>query len=87
MLSKKLLSIVGCGCVALSAYATEKKEVAQRPNILFILSDEHAGSATRADGGINVQLPPTPNIDVIGLDGAIKHNWYYNNSISGLRTA
>ena len=83
MRNNKILSILGCGWLALSAYATGTKEAAQRPNILFILADDHACAGISAYGGINAQLAPTPNIDAIGLNGAIMHNMYCTNSISG----
>ena len=35
----------------------------ERPNILFILSDDHARTAISAYGGINAELAPTPHID------------------------
>ena len=34
-----------------------------KPNILFILSDDHARTAISAYGGINAAIAPTPNID------------------------
>ena len=46
--------------------AAGKKQVAEKPNILFILADDHARTAISAYGGINSKLAPTPNIDAIG---------------------
>ena len=54
-----------------------------RPNILFILSDDHAKSAISAYGGINAEIAPTPNIDKIAGDGAIFRNMICTNAISG----
>ena len=71
MRSKQLLSIMGCGLAALSSCAAGKKQVAEKPNILFILADDHARTAISAYGGINSKLAPTPNIDAIGENGAI----------------
>ncbi|HAS84267.1 MAG TPA: sulfatase [Verrucomicrobia bacterium] len=49
-----------------------------RPNILFIMSDDHAAQAISAYGcGIN----QTPNIDRIAAKGAILNHCYVNNSI------
>ena len=83
MRSKQLLSIMGCGLAALSSCAAGKKQVAEKPNILFILADDHARTAISAYGGINSKLAPTPNIDAIGENGAIMQNMLCTNSISG----
>ena len=37
-----------------------------RPNILFIMSDDHACNAISAYGGRLAKVAPTPNIDQIG---------------------
>ena len=48
------------------------------PNILFIMSDDHAAQAISAYGhGIN----QTPNIDRIGTEGARLNHCYVTNSI------
>ncbi|HML69955.1 MAG TPA: sulfatase [Macellibacteroides fermentans] len=78
------LSLLGCGLATFSAYPSNvKKQKADRPNIIFILSDDHARTAISAYGGINAQLAPTPNIDAIGHDGVIMRNMLCTNSISG----
>ena len=82
MKTLNVLPVLGCGLVVLSACTQEKKE-AERPNILFILSDDHSRAAVSAYGGINAKLAPTPNIDAIGHDGAIMQNMLCTNSISG----
>ena len=82
MKTLNVLPVLGCGFVVLSACTQEKKE-AERPNILFILSDDHSRAAVSAYGGINAKLAPTPNIDAIGHDGAIMQNMLCTNSISG----
>ena len=49
-----------------------------QPNILFIMSDDHAAQAISAYGhGIN----HTPNIDRIGQNGARLDHCYVTNSI------
>ncbi|MFT4205320.1 MAG: sulfatase [Chitinophagaceae bacterium] len=53
---------------------------ANRPNIIFILSDDHAYQATSAYGNKWVQ---TPNIDRIARDGALLENNFVANSICG----
>jgi len=55
----------------------------KRPNIIFILSDDHAKPAISAYGGINAKLAPTPNIDQIANEGVLFNNMLCTNSISG----
>ena len=50
----------------------------ERPNILFIFSDDHAFQAISAYGS---KINRTPNIDRIGAKGAILDNCYCCNSI------
>lgn len=77
-----LLPALGCGLAVLPA-CSQEKGAQERPNILFILADDHSRAAISAYGGINAQLAPTPNIDAIGRDGAIMQNMLCTNSISG----
>ncbi len=79
MRATNLLAIVG----ALPFMACQDNKQQERPNILFILSDDHATSAISAYGGINAQLAPTPNIDNIAKDGILMQNMLCTNSISG----
>ena len=50
----------------------------QRPNILFIMSDDHAEQAISAYGS---QLIQTPNIDRIAKEGMLFNNSFVTNSI------
>ncbi|MDD4144819.1 MAG: sulfatase-like hydrolase/transferase, partial [Prolixibacteraceae bacterium] len=55
-----------------------KKQEAERPNILFIMSDDHAYQAISAYGyGLN----ETPNIDRLANEGAIFTRANVTNSI------
>lgn len=56
---------------------------AERPNIVFIFSDDHAQNAISAYGGLLEAVAPTPNIDRIGDDGVIFTRSYCCNSICG----
>jgi len=70
--SISLLVLIACG-TKLSQKSTEKP-----PNILFIMSDDHAYQAVSAYGyGLN----NTPNIDRIAKEGAIFHKGFVSNSI------
>lgn len=56
---------------------------AERPNILFLFSDDHALNAISAYGGPLKDLAPTPNLDRIAKEGAIFTRSYCGNSICG----
>ena len=56
---------------------------AERPNILFIFSDDHALNAISAYGGRLAEVAPTPNIDRIANEGALFRNSFCANSICG----
>lgn len=56
---------------------------AQRPNILFIFSDDHALRAISAYGGRLAGVAPTPNIDRIAAEGMLFRNSFCGNSICG----
>jgi arylsulfatase A-like enzyme len=55
----------------------------QRPNNLWIYSDDHAQNAVSAYGGRLAELAPTPNIDRIAREGVIFRNSFVTNSICG----
>jgi len=52
-----------------------------RPNILFIMSDDHAAHAIGAYGGRLARLNPTPVIDTLARDGMLLENVFVTNSI------
>lgn len=52
-----------------------------RPNVLFIMSDDHAAHAIGAYGGRLASLNPTPHIDRIAKEGALLKNCFVINSI------
>src|SRR3970040_1524571 len=54
-----------------------------RPNIIYIMSDDHAYQAISAYGGALKDLAPTPNIDRIARDGIRFDRCLVTNSISG----
>ncbi len=53
------------------------------PNIIFIMSDDHATQAISAYGHPISQLASTPNIDRIAQNGALFKNAFCTNSICG----
>ena len=60
-----------------------KLEDEQRPNIIFIMSDDHAYQAISAYGGRLADVAPTPNIDRIADDGMLFNRCLVTNSICG----
>ncbi len=69
--------------MALSAFGTQQPAAAatDRPNILFIMSDDHAAHAIGAYGGRLAALNPTPNIDRLAREGMRLTNVFCTNSI------
>ncbi|WDE99453.1 sulfatase [Lentisphaera profundi] len=53
----------------------------QKPNILFIMSDDHTKQAIGAYGSRLAQLNPTPNIDYLAKNGMRFDQVFCNNSI------
>jgi arylsulfatase A-like enzyme len=62
---------------------TETKATAQRPNILFLFSDDHAIKSISAYGGPLADVAPTPSIDQLARQGAVFLNSFCANSICG----
>ena len=56
---------------------------AERPNIIFLFSDDHALQAISAYGGRFKDIAPTPNIDRLAKQGAVFERSYCTNSICG----
>ena len=54
---------------------------AERPNILYIMSDDHAAHAISAYGSRLAKIAPTPNIDRLAKEGALFSNAFCTNSI------
>ncbi|MCO8125246.1 sulfatase [Stieleria sp. TO1_6] len=67
--------LASCGSFAAAQSA------GQRPNILYIMSDDHAAHAISAYGGRLAQIAPTPNIDRLANEGALFENAFCTNSI------
>ncbi len=53
----------------------------QRPNIIFIFSDDHTTQAVGAYGGPLAALNPTPNLDRLADQGMLFRNAFVTNSI------
>ena len=57
--------------------------VTERPNIVFIMSDDHAVSAVSAYNDWLSKVAPTPNIDRIAENGMLMTRTFNTNSICG----
>ena len=64
--------------IALSALMVVTAHDADRPNIIFIMSDDHAAHAISAYGS---RVNQTPNIDRLAREGALLTNVFATNSI------
>ena len=53
----------------------------KRPNILYIMSDDHASNAISAYGSRLKDIAPTPNIDRIAKEGILMENVFCTNAI------
>jgi len=69
---------LAAGCSGVSQAASAKK---QSPNILFIMSDDHAAHAISAYGSRLAKVAPTPNIDRLADEGLLFENCFCTNSI------
>jgi arylsulfatase A-like enzyme len=58
-------------------------KIDQKPNIIYIMSDDHAFQAISAYGGPLKDLAPTPNIDRIAANGMRFNRCLVTNSICG----
>lgn len=54
---------------------------ASQPNILFLMSDDHAAHALGAYGGRLAELDPTPALDKLASEGMTFENAFVTNSI------
>jgi arylsulfatase A-like enzyme len=70
---------LGIGLLLASSVVAQQN----RPNILFLFSDDHAVNAISAYGGPLATVAPTPNIDRIAREGAVFLNSFCANSICG----
>ena len=71
------LASLGSLCLA------EPERPIERPNILFIFSDDHATDAIGAYDGRLKSVDPTPAIDKLAAQGMVMRNSFCTNSICG----
>ncbi|HAV64712.1 MAG TPA: acetylglucosamine-6-sulfatase [Verrucomicrobiales bacterium] len=73
-------SIFSLAC-ALVVGAVSTTNAADQPNILFIMSDDHAAHAIGAYGGRLAVLNPTPTLDRLAHEGVLMKNAFCVNAI------
>jgi arylsulfatase A-like enzyme len=71
------------GFTAISPVLNSQTYPQQRPNIIYIMSDDHAYQAISSYGGALKDVAPTPNIDRIAANGMRFNRCLVTNSISG----
>jgi len=76
----KLASCAALCAVALAAWPA-RADKPPRPNILYVMSDDHAAHAIGAYGSRLAKLNPTPVIDTLARDGILLTNVFCTNSI------
>lgn len=81
-------AVLLAGVIACGRQASEPNPapVVERPNIVFILADDHAAHAISAYQAVlkyGVKLPSTPNLDRLASDGMLFVNSFVTNSICG----
>ncbi|MCX6328951.1 MAG: sulfatase [Bacteroidia bacterium] len=78
-----LSALTALGISSFALTSCSQSGMHQRPNIIYIMSDDHAYQAISAYGGILKDLAPTPNIDRITREGMRFDRCLVTNSISG----
>jgi len=62
-------------------WAARKANRSKVPNILYIMSDDHAAHAISAYRSRLAKVAPTPNIDRLANEGILFENCFCTNSI------
>src|SRR5262249_53914813 len=65
-------------CLALTVLTPAAQSAQKRPNILYIMADDHAAHAISAYGS---KINKTPNIDRLAKEGMLMSNCFVTNSI------
>ncbi|MDO6518782.1 sulfatase family protein [Zobellia uliginosa] len=79
MKSKPIL--LSLGIVFILAVYNVNAQNNKKPNIIYIMSDDHTSQAIGAYGGRLAELNPTPNIDKLAKEGMLFENTFCTNSI------
>ncbi len=82
-MKKQFYFAVGLVLISLTVFSckTSVKEEPQRPNILFIMADDHTSQAWGIYGGVLEVYVHTPNIKRLAEEGCVLNNCLVSNSI------
>lgn len=83
---RRLRIAAGALAAGLLAHGGAATAQSERPNIVFLLADDHAAhalSAYRSHLPYGARLPPTPNLDRLSASGMLFTNAFVTNSICG----
>ena len=72
--------IVSIICV-ICFISCQSEQISQKPNIIFMMSDDHAAPAISAYQGFLADAFKTPNIDRLADEGMMFKNTFCTNSI------
>ena len=67
--------------ISLTAASLLQAATPSKPNIIFIMSDDHTSQAIGAYGGRLAELNPTPTIDSLAAEGVVLDNAFAHNAI------
>ena len=67
--------------ILLTAASLLQATTQSKPNIIFIMSDDHTSQAVGAYGGRLATLDPTPTIDALAAEGVVLENAFAHNAI------
>lgn len=77
----KLSVLTSLACTSILSGQVFAKQDSGQPNIIFIMSDDHAANAVSSYQGRLSSVFKTPNIDRLATDGVRFNGMYANNSI------
>ena len=77
---KEFGAVVTVACTG-GLWAAQRAEKRKVPNILYIMSDDHAAHAISAYKSRLAKIAPTPNIDRLANEGILFENCFCTNSI------
>ena len=79
--SIKYVTILFLFVVITTGACSRQNTNTQKPNILFIMSDDHTSQACGIYGGVLVDFVHTPNISRLAEEGCVLENCLVSNSI------
>ena len=79
--------IFGCNSLVSKESVNKENLNQKQPNIIFIMSDDHAKNAISIYGSRLAEIAPTPNIDRIAKEGIGFTDYYAQQSCTAGRAA